>query len=227
MTGRRGPLGLLVAGVLAVTVAVPAADTVLIEDWSAQPRGTRGIPPPWQKQRWGTPAYDFTIAEDGGQRVLHMQSASDSSTISLEIGGKVSLKDTPLLVWSWKVIRLPRGGDLRRKEADDQAAQVYVTWPRFPEAVRSRVIGYVWDTTAPAGLVVKSQKTGTVTYVVVRSGPAELGKWLREQRNVRDDYRQIYGEEPEDPAVVSIAIDSDDVKGTAEAFVGPILFRRP
>jgi hypothetical protein len=207
--------------------AALAADSVVVEDWRAQPLGTRGMPPPWQKQRWGSPAYDFTIAEDGGQRVLHMKSANDSSTISLELKGKVSLEDTPLLQWSWKVVRLPQGADLRRKETDDQAAQVYVTWPRFPEAVRSRVIGYVWDTSAPVGLTVKSQKTGTVTYVVVRSGPADLGKWLLEQRNVRDDYRRIFGEEPEAPGVVSVAIDSDDVKGTAEAFVGPILFRRP
>jgi hypothetical protein len=67
-----------------------------------------------------------------------------------------------------------------------------------------------------------------VTYVVVRSGGAELGKWLTERRNVREDFRRIYGEEPDDdPAVVSIGIDSDDVKGAAESFFGPILFRPP
>ena len=93
--------------------------------------------------------------------------------------------------------------------------------------MRSRIIGYIWDTTAPAGLTIKSQKTGTVTYIVMRSGSADLGKWITEQRNLREDYKQIFAEEPEDPAVISVAIDSDDVKGTAEAFVGPILFRRP
>lgn len=225
MRERVAALGLL-SLVVAAAMAL-AADVVVVENWSTQAPGTKGIPPPWQKQRWGSPVYDFTIVEDGGRRVLHMKSANDSSTISKEIKGKVSLKDTPVLVWSWKVVTLPRGGDSRRKETDDQAAQVYVTWPRFPEAVRSRIIGYIWDTTAPGGLTIKSQKTGTVTYIVVRSGSADLGKWITEQRNLREDYRQIFGEEPEDPAVISVAIDSDDVKGTAEAFVGPILFRRP
>jgi hypothetical protein len=214
-----------VLGVLAVAAAAP--DVVVVEDWLSQPVGTKGIPAPWQKQRWGSPAYDFTVVEDRGRRVLHLKSAGDSSNISKEIKGKVNLKATPILEWTWKVIALPKGGDSRKKETDDQAAQLYVTWPRFPEAVRSRIIGYIWDTTAPAGAIIKSQKTGTVTYVVVRSGPGELGQWLTERRNIREDFKRIYGEEPDDPSLVSFGIDSDDVVGSAESYMGPILFRRP
>ena len=121
---------------------------------------------------------------------------------------------------------LPRGGNSCEKSTDDQAAQVYVAWPRFPEAVRSRIIGYVWDTTAPAGTVCKSEKTGTVTYVVVRSGPADLGKWVTERRNVVEDFTKIYGEAPDSPDAVSISIDSNDTGSTAESFLGPIVFTR-
>src|SRR5581483_6071830 len=153
-----------------------------------------------------------------------LKSAGDSSNISREIKGKVDLTATPILEWSWKVVALPAGADSRRKETDDQAAQLYVTWPRFPEAVRSRIIGYIWDTTAPAGSVIKSQKTGTVTYVVLRSGTADLGKWVTERRNVREDFKRIYGEEPDAPSILSVGIDSDDVKGSAESYMGPIRF---
>jgi hypothetical protein len=212
---------------LALAATALAADVVVVEDWSAPPVGTKGIPPPWQKQRWGSPNYDFTVVEDGGRKVLHLKSAGDSSNISKEIKGKVDLKETPILEWSWKVVTLPRGGDSRKKETDDQAAQIYVTWPRFPEAVRSQIIGYIWDTTAPVGSIIKSQKTGTVTYVVVRSGPADLGQWLTEQRNVREDFKKIYGEEPDNPAILSFGIDSDDTKSTAESYMGPILFKKP
>ncbi len=118
------------------------------------------------------------------------------------------------------------GGDSRRKETDDQAAQVYVSWPRFPEAVRSRIIGYVWDTTAPVETVVRSQKTSTITYVVVRSGSAELGQWLAERRNVVEDFKRIYGEAPDNPAAVSVAIDSNDTHSTAESYIGEIAFTR-
>ena len=90
------------------------------------------------------------------------------------------------------------------------------------------MIGYVWDTTLPAGSVVRSESAGQVTYVVVRSGPADLGKWITESRNVSEDYRRIYGEDPaEKIEAVAIGIDSNDTKSRAEAYVGDIVFRTP
>jgi hypothetical protein len=121
---------------------------------------------------------------------------------------------------------LPAGGDARRKESDDQAAQVYVTFPRFPAALRSRIIGYVWDTRAPVGTVVKSEAGRPATYIVVRSGDAQAGRWLIETRDVLADYRSLFGEEPgEDARVLSLAIDSNDTRSGAEAYVGTIFFR--
>ena len=77
------------------------------------------------------------------------------------------------------------------------------------------------------GSIFKSEKTGTVTYLVVESGPAKLGQWITEHRNVAEDFKKIYGEDPDDPGAVSISIDSDDTKSSAEAFIGTILFRKP
>jgi hypothetical protein len=220
---RRAVLSLFL---LMATVAW-AAEQVVIEDWSKAPVGTKGIPPGWQGQKWGSPAYDLTVVENDGHRTLHLVSKNEGSTISKDIEGKVNLKDTPILEWRWKVITLPVNGDSRKKETDDQAAQIYVVWPRFPEALRSRIIGYIWDTTAPVGTIVKSEKTGTITYVVVRSGTADLGKWVTERRNVAEDFRKIYGEAADNPGVISVSIDSNDTHSSAESFLGTILFRRP
>jgi hypothetical protein len=215
-----------VATLLLLATLAWASEHVVIEDWSKAPAGHKGIPPEWKGQQWGSPAYDFTIEEDGGKKVFHMRSKDEGSTISKEIKGKVNLKETPTLEWSWKMVTLPKGGNSCVKATDDQAGQVFVTWPRFPEQVRSRIIGYVWDTTQPAGTVCKSEKTGMVTYVVVRSGPADVGKWLTEQRNVREDFKKIYGEEPENPGAISLSIDSNDTHTQSESFVGALAFRR-
>ncbi|HTY80063.1 MAG TPA: DUF3047 domain-containing protein [Candidatus Bathyarchaeia archaeon] len=221
---RRGWLSLLLVVTLASLVSAQG-NRYLVEDWSKAPVGHKGVPPGWKSQNWGSPKYDFEIVNDGSNRVLRMLSEGDSSTINKEI--KVDCKDFPVLQWSWKVVTLPKGADARKKETDDQAAEIYVTFPRFPAAVRSRVIGYIWDTTAPAGTTTKSQKTGLVTYIVMRSGEADLGKWLTESRNVCEDYKRIYGENPDEKMeAVSLGIDSDDTKSKAEAFIGEILFRK-
>ena len=221
---RRGSVVAVL--LLAAVSAVSAQGTqVLVEDWSKLPVGHKGVPSGWRTQSWGSPKYEFDVVSESPSRVLHLVSNGDSSTINKDV--KVDCKDSQILQWRWKVIELPKGGDARKKATDDQALQVYVTFPRFPNAVRSRIIGYIWDTTAPAGTIVKSQKTGLVTYVVVRSGDADLGKWITETRNVCDDYRKIFGEEPEEKIeAVSIGIDSDDTRSRAEGFVGEIVFLR-
>jgi Protein of unknown function (DUF3047) len=217
----------VVALLLVLTMAAWAAD-VVIDDWKSQKLGAHGIPDGWLGgQTWGLPQHDMTIEENEGHRVLHLKSKIESSTIRRDIRGRVNLKETPILEWTWKVITLPKNGDCRKKGTDDQAAQLYVVWPRFPEAVRSQIIGYIWDSTAPAGSIVKSEKTSTVTYVVVRSGAADLGKWITERRNVPEDYKKIYGATPDNPGYISIAIDSDDTVSSAESVFGSILFRAP
>ena len=229
----RAPMRLLVAvtlltGALAAPRPLSAADpaTIPVEDWSKQPEGKTGIPDGWKGQTWGSPKYEFRIVSQGGRKVLHLKSGNDSSTITKEI--KVDVKRHPILTWSWQAAVLPKGADARKSATDDEAAQLYVTFPRFPSQVRSRVISYIWDTAAPVGAVFKSEKTGLVTYVVVRSGPADLGKWMTESRHVLDDYQKIYGEAPgEEVGAISISIDSNDTRSSAESYFGEILFRKP
>jgi hypothetical protein len=201
-------LVLIVVALAAIASAEPPI--VLVEDWSRQTVGAAGVPEGWQRHDWGSPRYDFTVVADGPRKVLRMHSESDNSTISKEV--RVAVKRFPILVWHWKVVTLPAKADSRHRETDDQAAQVYVTFPRFP--------------TVPAGTIMKSPSAGAVTYVVVRSGRADSGRWLTETRNVYDDYKQIYGEEPpEEIRLIALAIDSNDTRSTAEAYAGEIFFR--
>jgi len=208
---------------------VASADrAVVIEDWTANRVSQRGIPSGWTGEGFGRRAdYDFTIEQAGEARVLHLKSNDEHSTIVRDITGKVRLKETPILEWTWKANILPTGGDVRHKETTDIAAQLYIIWPRFPALLRSRIIGYVWDATTPAATMVKSEKTGTVTFIVLRSGTKDLGKWLTERRNVAEDYRDIFGEFPENPTAITISIDSNDTHSMAESFIGPIVFRAP
>ena len=223
---RRLRLALAPAIFAAVAAAPAETPTIVVEDWSRQPPGRAGIPEGWTGHSWGSPKYDLTVISDGSDRVLHLRSRGDNSTISKEI--KVDVKTHPVLVWRWKVVTLPARGDCRRKAVDDEAGQVYVAFPRFPTSMRSRIIGYVWDTTAPAGTIVQSESSRLVTYVVVRSGTADLGRWLTETRNVYEDYTRIYGEAPTETAgAVSVAIDSNDTRTSAESYLGTILFRAP
>ena len=127
----------LLAMTLVASALLAAADpaTVLVEDWSKQPEGKTGIPDGWKGQSWGSPKYEFRIVTQGGRKVLHLKSGNDSSTISREI--KVDVKSHPVLQWTWQAVTLPKGGDGRKSATDDQAAQVYVTFPPLQAAAAS------------------------------------------------------------------------------------------
>lgn len=201
-----------------------AAEVVLVEDWSRHAVGTKGPPAGWTRYETigGRPVYDFTVVEDENRRALLLRSSNEHSTIAREI--RVDLRATPILEWTWKATRLPAGADIRAKETSDLTGHIYVIWPRFPAMLRSRLIGYVWDTTAPAQTIEKSRKAGAVHFVILRSGPQELGQWLTERRNVYEDYRKIFGEDPANPRAVALSIDTNDTRSVAEALIGRIVF---
>ena len=203
-----------------------AADPIVatVEDWSAAPLGAHGVPPGWEKYETprGRPAYDFTVMEDEGRRVLGLRSAGDHSTIAHAV--HVDLAATPFLTWQWKVVSLPRGADLRTRATSDATGHLFVVWPRFPALLRSRLVGYVWDPALPVGTTVKSTKTGTVTFVVARSGESGLGRWIEERHDVVADHRRIFGEAPEAPGAIALSIDTNDTRSSAEARFGRIAF---
>ena len=221
-------LSRILPGVLLLLAAVgwTQSAVVVVENWNKHQVGATGVPKGWKPQNWGgNPVYDLTVVEESPTKVLHLKSRNESSTINKEV--KVNVKETPILEWRWKAVVLPTGGDCRKKATDDQAVQLYVTFPRFPRSVRSRIIGYIWDTTTPEGIIVRSEKNSLITYVVVRSGSKDVNRWITESRNVYEDYKRIYKEEPGELEAVSIAIDSDDTNSSAESYVGTILFSKP
>jgi DUF3047 family protein len=211
---------------LALASSAWSASGVVVEDWQGHALGAHGIPTGWRPYETigGHPGYDFTVVDDDGRRALDLRSEGDHSTIAKDV--TVDLGQTPILEWDWKIVRLPAGADVRRKEASDLTAHLFVVWPRFPALARSRLIGYAWGATAPPGIV-PSRKTSRVTFVILHSGSAETGRWLTERRNVADDYRRIFGEDAPNPGAIALSIDTNDTRASAEGVIGRIAFTTP
>jgi hypothetical protein len=221
MISRRALLLALAAG---SGVGPASADPVVVETWTQQPPGARGVPGGWEPYETpaGRPKYDFEIVDDDGRRSLRVRGADNHSTIAKRVA--VDLGVTRILQWSWSVRRFPEGADLRNRGPSDATGHIFVVWPRFPALLRSRLIGYVWDPIIPVGTIIPSRKTGTVTFVVVRSGADQVGEWVETRRDVAADYRTIHGEAAPAPGAVALSIDTNDTHSTAEALFGRIAF---
>ena len=197
---------------------VRAEDKVVIADFTSSV-GATGVPAGWQLKEKSGKA-DFAVVKDGDVAAGRFRSTNTSFSLQKEV--KVDLKQFPLLTWKWKVTKLPAGGDFRKSKTDDQAAQVFVAFSK------TKAIVYIWDTTAPAGLMEDTSPVPfmTVKVVVMRSGPAESGKWITETRNVYDDYKKLYGSEP--PAVNGIRLqtNSQHTGTSGEGYFADVMFKR-
>ena len=162
-------------------------------------------------------------AEAEGGAAIRLR--SDATSFLLYRDVVVDVERAPMLSWSWKAVRLPSRGDVRHGPTDDQAAQLYVVFPRWPAAtLNSDVVGYVWDTTAPVGSVVTSAKAPNVKIIVVESGTAQVGSWVHYQRNVHDDYVTLFKTRPPRVGMVAFMTDANDTSSAAEAWMGEVQF---
>ncbi|MFQ5580171.1 MAG: DUF3047 domain-containing protein [Nitrospiria bacterium] len=180
----------------------------------------QGFPKGWKLKQWFGNTRTIEIHTEDENRVLYLKSQKESFGIYKD--HDFDAQATPFITWRWKVTRIPTGGDVREKKKDDQAAQLYVMFPRFPKMLNTRMVGYIWESGAPKGATLTSRKSSNTRYVVLQSGEEHLGKWVTEKRNIYKDYRALFNEEPPKGGGITIMIDSDDTGTSAESYFDDI-----
>jgi len=216
MTGLKRVLLLLI--IFAFLSPVWASERVIVADFSTD-LGNGGNPSGWQLHE-KTGKADYKVIQDSGVSALRLR--SEETSFSLQKAVDINPQLYPVLSWKWKVTKLPGGGDFRRSNADDQAAQIFLAFSN------RKTIAYIWDTTAPAGSVDNASGIPFVSVkaIVVRSGSNDAGRWITETRNVWEDYRTLFGDEPPVLAGIRIQINSQHTATSGESFFADLVFQR-
>jgi hypothetical protein len=196
----------------------------------------------WTLSRFKRPT-DYELVKDGGHTVVRARAESSASGLVHDV--KVDPREFPILAWRWKVDGLIPGADNTESHSEDSPVRVIVSFEGdvskldFEErifATRLRMLTghqmpyatlmYIWENKAAVGTVIPSRHTSRVRMIVADSGSGRLGAWQDEARNVYEDYRHAFGEEP--PLIKSIAImtDTDNTGEHAHALYGDIVFMR-
>lgn len=238
------PIILLVAG-CALQAERPPDDAIAlpyIQSFSSShPDGEHA--PGWQD--WTFSRFKkqtrYQLVKDSGQLV--MKASADSSASGLRHWLKVDPAAYPLLSWRWKVNELIESADNTRKHTEDSPVRVLVTFDgeieklsladrllfddvflltgrRMPYAT----LVYIWENRLRKGTVVPNLHTSRIKMIVAESGRENLGRWQDITRNVVDDFRRAFGEEPGTITSVGIMTDTDNTGTKAEGFYGDIRF---
>jgi hypothetical protein len=244
---RRSVIGgmILMTGMALLPLSAWAQDGTMVEvaRFSANEPGA-SLPQGWKplifKKIPRLTTYE--LVRDG-ERVV-VKATSDASASGLTKAVQIDPKEFPVVRWQWKVENLLKTSDATRKDGDDYPARVYITFEYDPDkvSVGKRLkyragqvlfgdipigaINYVWDRKAAVGSVIDNAYTNFVKMVVVESGTDKLRLWIDEERNIYEDYKKAFGEEPPMINGVAIMSDTDNTNERAVAYYGDIVFTR-
>lgn len=201
-----------------------------------------GSPPaPWEvvkvNEKKKLTAYD--LVEDDGKVVLH--AVSDGSASALGVATSLDVAKTPILAWRWKVAGLIHGADHGVASKEDAPARLMLTFDgdksklslgdRTTIGLVSKVYGrelpyatlmYVWSNDMPVGTVIANPHTKRIRMLVASSGKGGVGAWQPVKRNLREDYRKAFGEDPGRLTSIAAFTDTDNTRSRAEAWYGDI-----
>jgi hypothetical protein len=230
--GRTIAMSLFLLFLLAIFGTAPAAgnETIQAAHFSSAEL-VRGVPPGWAlDHKAGT--VNLRLEKVGDTFFVRLVS-DPSSSFGIKRELHVDLREFPFLNWRWRAVRLPRGGDVRNAETDDQAVQLYVAFTAtgFPAAFNTPAIGYIWDNEAPRGWTGRSEQIGggKIRYMVLRNKADPVGEWYTENRNILEDFRKLFQDLKGLDVVtygIQLHINSQYTKSGAEGCIGDIYFSR-
>ena len=165
---------------------------------------------------------DYELVEEQGKRVLKGHTNGMASILYTE--QRVNLNDTPLVEWSWKVDRTFEDIDERSRQGDDFPARLYVVAKTGFLPWDTLAINYVWSSDAPLGDSWANPFTSKAQMVVVQTGDQHVGTWVRQQRNVAEDFKTYFDTDITDLSGYAVMVDGDNANKEAIAWFGQIQF---
>ena len=157
-------------------------------------------------------------------RILRASTQGQASGLFKEVA--INLDETPFLNWSWQVNTLFKGNDERSKEGDDYAARIYVLVSGGVFFWNTKAINYVWSSNQAVGSEWPNAYTSNAKMLAVQSGDIKTGQWVNERRNIREDFKKLFGDDVTQIDAVAVMIDGDNTGQSATSYFGDIFFTK-
>ena len=184
----------------------------------------------------------YAIVEDGGTPVLH--AVADGAASLLGYKTTFDLKAAPVMEWRWKIKELIASADNNVAGKEDAPVSIVLEFDgdksKLSFADRSTIAAgkvlsgrelpyatlmYIWSNKDPVGKIVQNPRTPRVQMVVASSGAGGLNEWQMQSRNVFDDFKRAFKEDPGRLTGVAVLTDTDNTGEKIEAWYGDIRFQ--
>jgi len=235
------PEGLLASSAIVAERDVERGALVEVARFSRETAG--GLPGQWEPFVIlpATPHTQYRLVASSEGTVLEANADRSASGFYRRI--RIDPKRHPIVEWRWKVVQPVAGADARVPVREDSPARLVISFHGdinrldFQERTTLRLykgltgqtlpyamLMYIWAGALPAETTIPSEHTGKIQMIVLPSDKGHIGQWISFRRNVLEDYRRIFGDEPGDIVAVGVMTDSDDTGQQARAQYGDITF---
>ncbi len=165
----------------------------------------------------------YEIVSLGGQKVLKASSDNSASAILKE--AEIDLDKTPFINWRWRVENTyGHHIDEQSKDGDDYPARLYVLVSDGYQPWEVIAVNYVWSNNQAPGTHWANAWSPKAQMLALRGGNLETGQWKTEKRNLRDDFKSLFGRHVDAIVAIAIMVDSDNYHGSATSYFGDIYF---
>jgi hypothetical protein len=184
---------------------------------------------------------EYRIVHEDGKPILEARSDSAASGLMQEV--MIDPSVNRYLSWRWKAPQLIPQADNTRRGSDDSPVRVIVAFDgdkkkfdfedrAFADLVKLfsgrempyATLMYIWENKLPVDSIVENANTARAKMIVAESGASRVGQWLSFTRDVVEDYRRAYGEEPGPIISVGVMTDSNRTGTQVTSFYGDIAF---
>lgn len=237
--------GLLASTAIVNRLAVEDGEVIPVGRFSRMPTGASAAPgwEPFAVQA-GNPRTRYHTVEVDGIVCMCADAATEGQS-ALQRLIRIDPRRHPMLEWSWRVPRPQAGLQAAAAKKPSPRARLMLAFHgdaakldieqrihlRMAKAITGTALPYaslvyVWQDGAQPESVSHSPYSERVRLIALPSGDAHLDRWQAFRRNVLEDYRRAFGEDPGEIVGVGIYTDVNSSGQPGLAYYGDITFRR-
>ncbi|MBI3610505.1 MAG: DUF3047 domain-containing protein [Nitrospirae bacterium] len=171
---------------------------------------------------------------------------SKAALVFLEKKVDIDIREYPIVTWKWKVQNILSGIDERIRKGDDHPIRIFFVfdpdtsrqslWFRLKRflyldrmhghPVGGRFTEYLWSSHLQPGDIIEDPWGSGQKLIVIEGGKEKLGQWLSYRRNLYENFRMLYGEEPRRLVRIGILNDTDQSGLEAVSYIVNLVFHK-
>ena len=182
---------------------------------------------------------EYTMVTEDGAVVVRAMAHNAASFLAAKVDFEPH--QFPMLSWRWKVAQGIPAANTAEQSKEDAPVRVMVAFDgdtsklsakdRFAAKAAQSISGiglpyatlmYIWGGKVAVDSITTSSRSARIKMLAVAADDQGTGKWQSYSRNLVDDFKRAFGEDPGRVTSIQIMTDTDNTGGDAVGFYGDI-----